>query len=91
MLQVSAAMNMSPLTTAEAVSAGLITGARWRLDAMHFIKHFPDCQQPSIRYNIPLNQLEYRAASSNGAVGDFLSEAQAHAEANAWAAAQWRE
>lgn len=38
---------MSPLTTAEAVAAGLITGARWRLDATHCIRHFPDAQQPS--------------------------------------------
>ena len=80
--QVSAAMHMSPLTAAEAVSAALITGARWRLDAMHYIRHFPDAQQPSIRYNISLDDSAWSAAYSKGTAGDFLASAQARAEAD---------
>lgn len=74
---------MSPMTAAEAVSAGLITGARWRHDAMNFIMHFPDTQQPSIMYNMAVDQSAWPAAGVNGTgyVGDLVAKAQAFAEA----------
>ena len=80
--QASAAMHMSPLTTAEAVSAGLITGDRWRHDAMNFITHFPDAQQPSVLYNMALDPSAWRAACDSHTVGDFVAGAQARAEAD---------
>lgn len=80
--QVSAALHMSPLTTAEAVSAGLITAPRWRLDATHYISHFPDAQQPSTRYSVPWDLSALSAAYARGTVGNFFAEAQARAEAD---------
>ena len=38
--QVVKTMNMLPLTAKEAAAAGLITGAKHRLDALHSIQHF---------------------------------------------------
>ena len=72
---------MSPLTAAEAVSAGLITGARWRHDAMNFITHFP---MPSSHPSCSAcfwDPSTWQAACDNGVVGDIAAEAQAHEEA----------
>ena len=75
-------MHMSPLTAAEAVSAGLITGARWRHDAMNFLTHFPDAQQPSIMYNMFLDRSAWQAACVSDTVGELVTKTQAHAEAD---------